>query len=163
MISSSHRCTLQHLRIYNAIRIYCCACCHSYVSFLCMPSCTRGCFWDEYEERATLTDSEIGPFCTLALPGQRISAQRHESRKAPGGHRDLAPFGSVWQFRRLAWFDLLQPDRVLSRRLVSSTRGAKLIGAKLLRSPARTALDIVRTGVQIWCFACVIVAYQGSS
>ncbi|CAE7395357.1 CAPN15 [Symbiodinium sp. CCMP2456] len=36
--------------IYNAIRIYCCACCHSYVSFLCMPSCTKGCCWDDFED-----------------------------------------------------------------------------------------------------------------
>ncbi|CAE7764178.1 DEK1 [Symbiodinium pilosum] len=35
---------------YNAIRIYCCACCHSYISFLCMPSCTKGCCWDDFED-----------------------------------------------------------------------------------------------------------------
>jgi len=36
--------------IYNAVRIYCCACCHSYISWLCMPSCSKGCCWDEFKD-----------------------------------------------------------------------------------------------------------------
>mmetsp|Transcript_105688 Transcript_105688/g.252070 ORF Transcript_105688/g.252070 Transcript_105688/m.252070 type:complete len:725 (-) Transcript_105688:108-2282(-) len=36
--------------IWNALRIYCCHCCHSYISWLCMPGCTKGMCWDDFED-----------------------------------------------------------------------------------------------------------------
>lgn len=40
-------------RIWHAFYIYCFHCCHSYLSWLCMPACFKGMCWDDFEEWVT--------------------------------------------------------------------------------------------------------------
>ena len=48
-------------RIWHAFHIYCFHCCHSYLSWLCMPACFKGMCWDDFEER----------------PGAQVGIDRH--------------------------------------------------------------------------------------
>ncbi|CAK9023201.1 unnamed protein product [Durusdinium trenchii] len=36
--------------IWHAFYIYCFHCCHSYISFLCMPACFKGMCWDDFQD-----------------------------------------------------------------------------------------------------------------
>jgi len=36
--------------IWHAFHIYCFHCCHSYLSWLCMPACFKGMCWDDFED-----------------------------------------------------------------------------------------------------------------
>ena len=45
------KCHQMSPRIWHAFHIYCFHCCHSYLSWLCMPACFKGMCWDDFEER----------------------------------------------------------------------------------------------------------------
>lgn len=46
---------LSYPRIWHAFYIYCFHCCHSYLSWLCMPACFKGMCWDDFEETQLVT------------------------------------------------------------------------------------------------------------
>lgn len=93
---------LSYPRIWHAFYIYCFHCCHSYLSWLCMPACFKGMCWDDFEETQLVTPvwqwAMIGKLPTFQdpeFPPNDNSLGKLKGDTVPWPNREQAATGAV--------------------------------------------------------------------